>query len=121
MDADADVQGFFRHFLARLQAAVPMLEDMDRQLTFIAAKPGFGSRSVVPPLVGPTVLGVAVAFGVFVWLVFVASPLLTFSLAALAAVTWCRWLEGHPDALTAVEPQGQGTASSHSTAATALE
>jgi hypothetical protein len=60
-----------------------MLEDMDRHSPFVL------------PFIGPVVTGIAVGFVAFLWLVVVSSPLLTFSLAAMGAVAWCRWLERH--------------------------
>jgi hypothetical protein len=44
-----------------------------------------------------TLLVVAVAFTVFLWVVTVAPLLVSFVLTVALAIAWCVWLEKHPE------------------------
>jgi len=41
-------------------------------------------------------LAIVFAFGLLVWMVVVAPPVLSFAMAAALAVTFCIWGEQHP-------------------------
>jgi hypothetical protein len=53
---------------------------------------GFTS-SLSPSWIRAAVMGLAVLFALFVWFVAAASAALDFTIAVVAAVAWCIWLD----------------------------
>jgi hypothetical protein len=49
--------------------------------------------SLAPFWIRSAVLGIAIVFGLFVWLVAVWPAAIDFTVAVAAAVAWCIWLD----------------------------
>ena len=77
------LQGFFRDFLARLEDAIPMLTFMDRR----------SPSSPSPLRFRAAALGLTVVFALFVWFAAASSAAIDFTVAVIAAVAWCIWLD----------------------------
>lgn len=71
---------------------------MDRKITGCFERWTEGALKKAPALSARAGLsGGIVVFAMFLWVVRMAPPLMSFALSVASATAWCAWLETHPD------------------------
>jgi DNA-directed RNA polymerase subunit E'/Rpb7 len=78
-----------------------------------AARLARASTSVLPTQVA-VVVGIVLPVAAFGWFVIVAPAAISFAVAEVAAMTWCAWLEKHPQLLGDGDRSTQETSASDS-------
>ncbi len=96
--------GTFQGLLSPSSGGRFYAEDMARDVTAVMRRLAQSAVASVGRISVPaTLLAVAVAFTVFLWVVTVAPSLVSFALTVALAIAWCVWLEKHPEPSGAAE------------------